>query len=229
MSSTRKKKRDGSADNYPTPEWASERFLEVWKDLETVGPRWLEAGVGDGSILEVCGRFRPGIEWTTVDIRDTTPALLDLGLEPEQINVGSFFDLPLFDPDIYGVKRWDVVIMNPPFRLTMAFLIRAWALAPVVVLFQSINFGGSKDRNPILVKNVPDLYLLPDRVSHTGEGKTDSVYSGWHVWGPHPKVTVGEYRILEHTPLEIRKGQRVRVTNARDELRVGIDALFEAM
>ena len=227
MSSTRKKKRDGSADNYPTPEWGIERFLEEWKDIHNVGKRWLEAGVGDGSILEVCDRFRPGIDWTTVDIRDTTPALLDLGLTLEQINIGSFFDLPLFDPE--SGNRWDVVIMNPPFRLTMAFLLRAWALAPVVVLFQSINFSGSKNRNPIMIQNVPDLYLLPDRVSHTGDGQTDSVYSGWHVWGPHPKVTVGEYRILKHTPIEIRKRQRVRVVKARDELLVGLDALFEAM
>lgn len=227
MSSTRKKKRDGSADNYPTPEWASDRFLEEWKDLTNVGPRWLEAGVGDGSILEVCDRHRSGIKWTTVDIRDTTPALLDLGLDPDQIHIGSFFDLPLFDPD--NGSRWDVVIMNPPFRLTMAFLIRAWRLASVVVLFQSINFGGSKDRNPLLTDNVPDLYLLPDRVSHTGEGKTDSVYSGWHVWGPHPRVSVGEYRILKHTSIDIRKAQRVRVLAARDELTVGIDALFEEL
>ncbi len=227
MSSTRKRKRNGSADNYPTPEWASERFLEVWKDLTNVGNRWLEAGVGDGSILEVCDRFRPGIEWTTVDIRDTKPALFDLGLEEEQIHVGSFFDLPMFDPE--SGNRWDVVIMNPPFRLTIAFLRRAWALADVVVLFQSINFCGSKDRNPLLVENVPDLYLLPDRVSHTGDGSTDSVYSGWHVWGPHPAATAGDFRLLKHTPLSVRKAQRVRVNRARDELTVGIDALFEEM
>ena len=227
MSSTRKRKRNGSADNYPTPEWGSERFLETWKDLGNVGNRWLEPGVGDGSILEVCDKFRPGIEWTTVDIRDTRPALLDLGLEEGQIHIGSFFDLPLFDPA--NGNKWDVVIMNPPFRLTMAFLIRAWALAPVVVLFQSINFCGSEKRNEILRANVPDLYLLPDRVSHTGDGQTDSVYAGWHVWGPHPRVEVGEYRILEHTPLAVRKAQRVRVNQARDELTVGIDALFEEL
>lgn len=227
MSSTRKKKRDGSADNYPTPEWATERFLEEWKDLSDVGPRWLEPSVGDGSILEVCDRFRPDIQWETCDIRDTTPKLRDLGLEPHQINVGSFFELPIFDPE--GGRRWDVIIMNPPFRLTLEFLIRAWLLAPVVILFQSINFGGSGGRNETLRVNVPDLYLVPDRVSHTGEGKTDSVYSGWHVWGPHPAVTAGEYRILKATTIEIRKRGRRRIVKARNELLVGIESLFEGM
>lgn len=227
MSSTRKKKRNGSADNYPTPEWATERFLEEWKDLHSVGNRWLEPSVGDGSILEVCDRFRSGIEWETCDIRDTRPKLRDLGIGDRQTHVGSFFELPVFDPG--AGRQWDVVIMNPPFRFTIPFLVRAWELAPVVVLFQSINFGGSKDRNELLRTRVPDLYLLPDRVSHTGDGKTDSVYPGWHVWGPHPPVTAGEFRILNHTPLSIRKRGRRRIVRARDELTVGIAALFEEM
>jgi len=225
MSSTRKGARKSGADNYPTPEWAIARFLEEWQGIEDVGPRWLEPAVGDGVIAELVDRYRKGIEWTTCDIRDTTPALKRLGLGHDH-HVGDFFDLPAFDPD--AGNRWDCAIFNPPFRLTMEFIQRCLKLAPVVVAMQRVNYLGTADRNEWFRDNLPDVYVIPDRVSYTGDGSTDSVENAWHVWGPHPKVAVSELHLLKTTPLEERRRGRRRIVRSRDEKEVALDALFES-
>lgn len=224
MSATRRKKKDVDADNYPTETWAVDRFLEEWKDLLNVGPRWLEPAVGDGVLIDRVNNARSGIEWTACDIRDTSPALAKVGLAPGDIHIGNFFELPEFQVD--GNIRYDVVMMNPPFYLTVDFVARCLRIAKVVIMFQSLNFSGSQDRNKWIRANTPDVYTLPDRTCHTGDGKSDSVYPAWHVWGPHPPVQVGEYRVLDHTPLAVRRRARARIVQARDEVALVLDSLF---
>lgn len=224
MSKTKQGQRKTGMDNYPTPEWAIERFLEEWEDLPHVGTRWLEPAVGDGVIPEVVSRFKKGIDWTTCDIRETSPAIRRLGLDVDH-HVGDFFLEPVFRPE--NGYRWDVAIMNPPFRLTLEFVQRCLELAPVVIMMQRINYLGTEARNEWFRGNLPDLYVLPNRISFTGDGNTDSVENAWHLWGPHPKVGVSELHLLKDTPLEIRKQGRRRVIAARNEFDVMLDALFD--
>lgn len=224
MSSTRQGARKTGADNYPTPDWCIRRFLEEWDDLDKVGKRWLEPAVGDGIIPEIVDKAIPGIEWTTCDIRDTSPALRRVGLDYNH-HVGDFFQLPTFS--VESGNRWDVAILNPPFRLTLEFIQRCLMLARVVVVMQRINYLGTEDRNAWFRGNMPDLYVIPNRVSFTGNGKADSVENAWHVWGPHRSVDVGELRLLKNTPLKERKKSRRRIIRARDDVEVTLDALFD--
>lgn len=224
MTRTTQGGRNTGNDNYPTPVWPIERFLEEWDHLEDVGSRWLDPCVGDGVIPEVVSRFREGIDWTTVDIRDTRPALRER-LLGEDHHIGDFLQLPPFDPA--SGNRWDCVILNPPFRLTMEFIQRCLELAPVVIVMQRMNYIGTKDRNEWFRDNLPDLYVIPDRVSFTGNGQSDSVEHAWHVWGPHPNVGVSELHLLEKTPAEVRKRGRRRIVRARDSLEVALDSLLE--
>ena len=235
MSSTRQGRRTVGADNYPTPPWVIERFLEQWPDLKEVGPRWLEPAVGDGVIVETVNRFRAGIDWTVCDIRDTSHYLrYQAGIPSKAYRHGDFFELPEFEPptetgmtiDGRPPQRWDVAILNPPFRLAMPFIRRCMKLATVVVVLQRINYMGSEERNQWFRAHVPDLYVLPNRVSFTGDGNGDSLEHAWHVWGPHPSTGVGELRLLPHTPKEERARGRRRIVHARDERRVALDALF---
>lgn len=236
MSKTRRGQRKTGADNYPTPEWAIKRFLEEWEDLHRVGPRWIEPCAGDGVIVDVVNHFRSGIDWTAVELRDTTPALHRVGLRPDQIRIGDFF--ALFPGRLPGKTHtalsralapdqpFDVAILNPPFRLTMAFILRCFEIARTVVVMQRVNYLGSEDRNEWFRANIPDLYVLPNRVSFTGDGKADGLEHAWHTWGPHPRVGVGELRLLKATPLEERKLSYRRIVVARDETAVTLDALF---
>ena len=223
MSSTTQGGRETGADNYPTPEWAIKRFLEAWSGIGEIGNRWLEPAVGDGVITETVDKYVKGIEWTTCDIRDTSPSLRRLGLDDH--HTGDFFRLPEFQP---GARpKWDCAILNPPFRLTMEFIVRCLALDQVVPVMQLMSYMGTEDRNAWFVDHMPDLYVIPNRVSYTGDGKTDSVESAWHVWGPHPHVGVSELRLLNDTPLAERKRGRRRVVRARDEMETALDALMD--
>ncbi len=232
MSRTQRKEKDIHADNYPTAEWSIERFLEKWVDLPKMGTgKWCEPCVGDGVIIEVVDRIHPGVDWTVCDIRDTSPALNKIGLTDDQITIGDFLEWPIVSgprekPGSGEPKPFDVIIMNPPFRFTHEFVNHARKLAHYVVCFQSLNFMGSEDRNDWILAHVPDAYVLPDRVSHSGDGKTDAVYSAWYVWGPTSDAEPGLLIPLECTPNEVRRADMARSLFARDETSVALDALF---
>lgn len=228
MSRTRQGRRTSGADNYPTPAWAVRRFLDEWAALHEVGTRWLDPCVGDGIIPATANVYREGIEWTLADIRDTSAALVrrELIRRPEDLHVGSFFDLPAFEPG--DEPRWDVAILNPPFRLALEFIERCLALCRYTVVLQRINYCGSEDRNAFFRGRMPDLDVIPNRISFTGTGKTDSVENAWHVWGPDSDDGIGIVRVLALTPLAERKEDRRRILAARDEVEVTLDALFNA-
>jgi hypothetical protein len=228
VSKTRRAKREGEFDNYPTPEWPIRRFLEEWPDLKEVGLRWVEPCAGDGAIIDVVNQYRQGVDWTAVDVRDTRPALRQCGVDPDQIRIGDFFEIYRVPKagTVYQ-KPFDVAIFNPPFGLTMRFVQRCMELASVVVLLQRINYCGSADRNDFFRTCAPDKYVIPDRVSFTGDGRADGLEHSWHVWGPHPSVAVAEYRVLRTTPVEERRAGRRRVVRARDERHVALASLFE--
>lgn len=222
MSRTQRKEKDIGADNYPTAEWAVERFLEERVDFAKAGPKWIEPCVGDGVIVEMVDRFRDDIDWTVCDIRDTSPALHRIGLTDDQITIGDFLEWAVAHKE----PTFDVLMMNPPFWLTAEFVNHARKLAACVVCFQTLNLLGSEERNDWMRANVPDLYVLPDRPSHTGDGKTDAIYSGWYVWGPVTDKEPGLLTVLECTDLDERKEQMERTNCARDETTVTLDALF---
>lgn len=232
MTRTRRGAETRGDANYPTPDWAIRRFLEEWPDLHTVGSKWIEPCAGDGVIVDVVNEFRSDIDWTVVEKRPTHTALRNIGLKSSQIWIGDFFNLyPEPDPCLPGKtppeKPFDVAILNPAFYLTMPFIHRLLHYAKVLVVMQRVNFCGSTERNEWVRSNVPDLYMIPNRVSFTGTGRTDAIEHGWHVWGPHPNVGVGEYRILKDTPIDERNRSYRRIVRARDEVAITLDALFD--
>lgn len=227
MSRTRKGNRKSGADNYPTPAWAVERFLEKWPDLEKVGTRWIEPCAGDGGMIRVVDAHREGIEWTACEIRDTTPALRGAGVRPGQIYIENFVEKKRFKDG-----EFDVAFLNPPFWLTMDFVIECMRIADTVVCMQRMNFLGSDLRNEWMIQNTPDLYVIPNRVSFSGNGKADSIENAWNVWGPHDWTDAeheARIMVLETTPIEERRNKldRRRIVQARDETLVALNALFE--
>lgn len=241
MTRTRRGKRRHGADNYPTPDWAVRRFLEEWPDLLHVGRRWLEPCAGDGVIIDVCNEFRKDIDWTAIEIRDCLPALLKTGTKRSQIHIGDFFRRFGIEPSngngksdpgrIYTFpaakdRPYDVAIFNPPFRLTQQFILGCLQIARVVICMQRMNYCGTAERNAFFRPNVPDLYVIPDRVSFTGDGNADACEHAWHVWGPHPRVGIAEWRVLKTTPKDERKRSRARVIQARSDIVSTLDELF---
>jgi hypothetical protein len=213
MSATRKGQRVGTIDNYPTPTWPIERFFEEF-ELPTTGKRWLEPSVGDGVICNVANRFVPGIEWTTCDIRDTRAALVKMGVRSEAF-VGDFLSHPEFDPELI-VDRFDVMITNPPFCLTAEFVKRGLAIADVLILLQRANYVGTAERNELFREETPDLYMVPNRIDFTGDGKSDNIENAWHVWTPDRVPGIGSFKLLRDTPKSDRVLARARVIKASE-------------
>lgn len=114
-----------------------------------------------------------------------------------------------------GAKPFDVVIMNPPFLLTMAFLMRCLELADTVIMLQRQNFIGGKKRNRWMLTHHPDFYMLPDRISFSGDGATDAIGHGWYTWEGEAieggTDDAGLFRLLRHTAAAERKADFPRI------------------
>lgn len=231
MSSTgRGRKLQEAFEVYPTPRWATMRFLERWEvAFEPRRMRWIEIGAGNGAIVKAVNEFRearnlPPIIWTLCEIRPNMEAVLrELSGD---VRIGNFVTDPIgkYRPHTrkvavgakqHAVRRYDVAIFNPPFTLTMEILERAWELAEHCAMLQRQNFVGTEERHEVLKERVPDQYLIPQRVDFMGNGKCDSVCHAWWVWNTDCFVEVGEYRILELTDLDERRADRPRVSYDR--------------
>lgn len=79
----------------------------------------------------------------------------------------------------------------------------------MVVALERLNFLEGEARNAWLREQAPDVYVLPNRPSFTGDG-TDSIAYAWFVWpaGQHDR-TSGRLEILPSTPAAERRVQKL--------------------
>ncbi len=88
----------------------------------------------------------------------------------------------------------------------MDFIEHSLGFSVWVVHLLRLNFFGSEKRNTFFQSNMPDVYVVPDRISFTGDGKADSIEYMFAVWGPERRRQ-GKICVLNHTPVaERRKG-----------------------
>lgn len=210
---------------FGTPPWCVDRLLDRRGDdlgrwMYGDPARWLEPCAGSGAIVHAVAEwldrrgYGPHPTWTTVDIRPKAirpPRITELGIGSH--HVGDF--LAGFAPQSSMLHRplelggFDLSLSNPPFGLAFDFVRRALQLAPVVVYLLRMSWLGSDERAEWLRAHTPSVYMLPERPSFTGEGRTDSDYYAWMAWGLDE---VPMYQVLDSTPLAIRKrGRRRRV------------------
>jgi hypothetical protein len=91
----------------------------------------------------------------------------------------------------------------------MEFIAKALTYASYVVMLLRLNFLGSGKRAAFFAREMPDIYVLPDRPSFTGRG-TDATEYGWFVWTPERGRRAGKVEVLAETP----PAQRRRVREA---------------
>lgn len=187
MSATNRGAERRADDFYETPGWC------VWRLLETLPlplrGMWLEPCAGNLAIVGAVNGFEGyGPTWTTNDIR---------------LESSANFHFNFLDYDL-AQARWDVVITNPPFSLAAEFIRHALPLAPWVVMLLRLNFLGSAKRSAFFRKEMPDVYVLPNRPSFTEDGRTDATEYAWMVWTPERGRTRGALEVLAETPAEER-------------------------
>lgn len=200
MSSTNRGAQRSPADYYPSPAWPVRRFLERC-GLPT--GRWLEPSAGEGHIIRACAPLVSGVEWTAVELRpECAPLLSEAGA---RVLTGNFLAA---DPEWLGLginEKFDVAIGNPPFSLAHEFVEHARRFAHVTVMLLRLGFLESEERADFLRSWMPNVYVIPERISYTGTGRTDSTAYAWFVWGDRWRSTWSELRVLSSTPLEERK------------------------
>jgi hypothetical protein len=88
-----------------------------------------------------------------------------------------------------------VALGNPPFALAQEFIQHTLTMAEQVVFLLRLSFLESQKREHFFARvGVPDVFVLPERPSFTGEG-TDACAYAWMRWQRDGKQD-GRIRIL---------------------------------
>lgn len=200
MSSTNRGSQRVAADHYPTPSWCVHRLLET---VDLPHGRWLEPCAGNGAIIDACNSMRAGLRWSAMELRPTCRAALSERVDAaESLLLGDVRE----HADWLHAQQPDVIITNPPFRFARDVMECVVGGDAVVVLLLRLNFLASASRATFMRRHPPDVYVLPNRPSFVGSGKTDSVEYAWFVWPPGPaNRTHGRLCVLPPTPRHIRK------------------------
>lgn len=179
------------AEFYETPGWCVRRLLE---GVDLCGAWWLDPCVGEGAIPRVL----PGVRWGCFDIRRTAYTEAN----PDSCIVGDYLAMDLKAP----ASNYSVALFNPPFSKALEFVKQAYGHCRIVAMLHRMSWVGSAGRiDPDWMNAHPfSEHLLPNRVSFTGDGRSDAQEYQWHVWPPQPGP-----RVLAQTSLEERKGDTV--------------------
>jgi len=200
-----KKRRDHDA--YYTPDWCTDRLIEdpdLPFDLSGV---WLEPAAGGGDIIDAIsintgGGLNDPLIWVAGDIRPKClPALSHLthDVYAEDFLLFDFGDLL----SKHNRDRFDVLITNPPYSLAEDFMTKGMKIARFTCLFLRVDYLASKSRCSFLRAFPPDVFVLPNRPSFTGDGNTDMTEYAWFVWPQHSRP-YGRLKVLAKTAIKQR-------------------------
>jgi hypothetical protein len=180
-------------------DWTAERAPETW----------CEPAAGDGAIVRAVNQKVLETTWIAVERdRKTSERLAGLFDGFDQVLVDDFLEVPAARFKF----RPEVVIGNPPYSLAEAFVRRSRSLWPgaQVMFLLRLGFLASAERASLWADaGHPDVYVLPDRPSFTGDGRTDGADYAWYVWGSETRRRwSGELRVLGTTPVADRRPRR---------------------
>jgi hypothetical protein len=178
-----------------------DRLLEAW------APRpgtLLEPAAGDGALIAAVNAKLGPRDWLAVESRATTAtACQAAGAYPV------ITDFLTWEPPAGTTDAVSTVITNPPFSLCEEFIRHADEICPAadLVFLVRLGFLSSQERVALWQEvGIPDVYVLPNRPSFTGNGKTDS---SDYAWLTFPAVDIdrthGAFRVLAETPKAVRR------------------------
>lgn len=159
-------------DFYATPAWCVKAVLP---HLQFTARKVIDPCCGDGAILRV--------------LRDELSARTELrGIELDEGRAIACQEAG-FRVDCGDALAWnwlepDLVITNPPFSLSMEFVLESFKQASrgaTVAMLMRLPWLSSLKRAKWLRRHTPSVFVLPKRPSFTGKG-TDATDYAWMVW-----------------------------------------------
>lgn len=204
MSSTNRGGQRSPSDWYSTPSWCVHRLLEA---VTLPGGRWLEPGCGEGHIIRAVRERRSDVQFTGIDCRDTefVRKATETPQPGDEFVVGDLLTPEGRVKALLDGPKWAVSVGNPPFSLAQQFIDLSLKAADTVILLLRLNYLSSDKRAEFMRTNAPDVYVLPNRPSFTGDGSTDSIDYAWFLWASSAPKTRGALQVLATTPKELRK------------------------
>ena len=192
MTTTPKRKR-AEHDAYYTPDWPIRRFvLAVHAELEQLlddrTARLLEPCAGDGAIIRTVSELVHGAERTSWLANDANfGACAQLRAQGIFTTHGAALklstDLGIHDAHIA------VAITNPPyhgnFPLKLVRHLMTQERPPAFfAMLCRITLLETPARAKFFREFPPHVYVLPERVSYTGDGQSDNAGAAWFVFRP---------------------------------------------
>ena len=197
MAKPPKRKRD-PLDAYYTPDWPIRRFLtavkpELQQLLDVGNVCLMEPCAGDGAIAKVLREYFPhaypyggreayGVGLHCNDIDPRAVAQLERAGYP-----ASCCDaLDMFENE-NSFSCVTAAITNPPWhngfplRLVRKLMTRKQPPDFVAILGR-LTLLETPSRAAFFLEYPPHVYILPERVSHTGDGASDNVGEAWFVF-----------------------------------------------
>lgn len=163
------------ADFYPTPHdvtVALDRFL-IRRGLIRPGERILEPACGDGQMAAVLDHA--GYAVTASDLREGGYGLQGI-------------DFLAAD---WGQGQYDWLITNPPFNLSVEFILKALSICPNVAMLLKSQYWHAATRLPLFDQVVPNFNLpLTWRPAFLAaeRGKSPLMDVSWVVWTDRDKA-----------------------------------------
>ena len=96
--------------------------------------------------------------------------------------------------------------------LAEQFVEKCQLFADNVVMLLRVNWLGSAERTKFFYKNMPDIYVLPNRPSFkkSTNANSDPTEYAWFHWSQR-RSNSGKIRRLDETPVEIRSKQQAEL------------------
>lgn len=174
MSSTNRGYERNSHDYYITPDWIIKSFLDKFLEVELINKSLfiLDPSSG-GDSINLAPYPKILKEYGFINIRTS-----DIREDSDSERKG-------VDYLTVNVEKFDMIITNPPFNLSLEFLKKA--LEDVVengfvIFLLRLNFFGSQKRKVFFDENMPKYCFIHTKRPSFIKGSTDSIEYAHFVW-----------------------------------------------
>lgn len=204
-------------DYYPTPAWMVRRLLG---GICLMSNSWVEPAAGEGHLIRAVNQVRPGVTWVAIEARaECRDALVEAVGDPARVLC------PARVPVVDFPGRHGVCITNPPFGQALEFVRWGMEHAETTCLLMRLGMLASEERAEFMRTHAPDVLVLPNRASFTGDGQTDVHDLAWFVFdGQEVPRHQGRISVLPTTSAGERQADELELGRwAGKQMRLGLE------